>query len=154
MLHSWAWRRRMIKCIWKHCGEYIEAQEAQEQGGFRSCRGCVDQTFVLKQLVEKQRERKKKKKKKKNKKNSIRSNKSVFLSLTSFLFAHTNTRTNGRSHQQKRREGGGQKEIQMQEIKASRKIIENKRKPEREGEREPESNFKFFKSFKVYFFFY
>ena len=30
-----------------------------EQGGFRSGRGCVDQIFVLKQLVEKYREKRK-----------------------------------------------------------------------------------------------
>ena len=33
-------------------------QVAEEQGGFRSGRGCIDQIFVLKQLVEKHREKK------------------------------------------------------------------------------------------------
>ena len=31
-------------------------QVAEEQGGFRSGRGCIDQLFVLKQLAEKYRE--------------------------------------------------------------------------------------------------
>ena len=32
---------------------------AEEQGGFRSGKGCIDQIFVLKQLVEKSREKRK-----------------------------------------------------------------------------------------------
>ena len=34
-------------------------QVAQEQGGFKSGRGCTDQIFVLKQMVEKYREKRK-----------------------------------------------------------------------------------------------
>ena len=34
-------------------------QAAEEQGGLRSARGCIDQIFVLKQLVEKYREKRK-----------------------------------------------------------------------------------------------
>ena len=36
----------------------IEGLTADEQGGFRSGRGCVDQIFILKQNSEKAREKK------------------------------------------------------------------------------------------------
>ena len=39
--------------------ESTKENVAKEQGGFRSGRGCVDHIFVLKQVVEKDRERKK-----------------------------------------------------------------------------------------------
>ena len=39
--------------------ESTKEQVAEEQGGFRSGRGCTDQIFVLKQLVEKYREKRK-----------------------------------------------------------------------------------------------
>ena len=39
--------------------EITKEQVAEEQGGFRSGRGCKDQIFVLKQLVEKYREKRK-----------------------------------------------------------------------------------------------
>ena len=37
--------------------ESTKEQVAEEQRGFRSGRGCIDQIFVLKQLVEKYREK-------------------------------------------------------------------------------------------------
>ena len=39
--------------------ENTKEQVAEEQGGFGSGRGCIDQLFVLKQLVEKYREKRK-----------------------------------------------------------------------------------------------
>ena len=39
--------------------ESTKKQVEEEQGGFRSGRGCIDQIFVLKQLVEKYREKRK-----------------------------------------------------------------------------------------------
>ena len=39
--------------------EGTKEQVAEEQEGFRSGRKCTDQTFVLKQLVEKYREKRK-----------------------------------------------------------------------------------------------
>ena len=39
--------------------ESTKEQVAEEQGGFRSGRGCIDQIFVLNQLVEKYREKRK-----------------------------------------------------------------------------------------------
>ena len=39
--------------------ESTKEQVAEEQGGFRSGRGCISRIFVLKQLVEKYREKRK-----------------------------------------------------------------------------------------------
>ena len=39
--------------------ERTKEQVAEEQGGFRSGRGCIDQKFVLKQLDEKYKEKRK-----------------------------------------------------------------------------------------------
>ena len=39
--------------------ESTKNQVAEEQGGFRSGRGCIDQIFILKQLVEKYRDKRK-----------------------------------------------------------------------------------------------
>ena len=39
--------------------ESTKEKEAEEKGGFRSGRGCIDQIFVLKQSVEKYREKRK-----------------------------------------------------------------------------------------------
>ena len=38
--------------------ESTKEQVAEKQGGFRSDRGCIDQIFLSKQLVEKYREKK------------------------------------------------------------------------------------------------
>ena len=39
--------------------ESTKEQVAEEQGGFRSGRGCIDQIIILKQFVEKYREKRK-----------------------------------------------------------------------------------------------
>ena len=45
----------MIKIVMKSTKEQV----TEEQGGFRSVRGCIDQIFVLKRLVEKYIEKRK-----------------------------------------------------------------------------------------------
>ena len=39
--------------------ESVKEKVVEEQGGFRSTRGCIDQIFVLKKLVEKYRKKRK-----------------------------------------------------------------------------------------------
>ena len=60
-------RNNCIEYTGKICGrvliniviESVKEQVAEEQGGFRSSRGCIDKLFVLKQLVEKYRAKRK-----------------------------------------------------------------------------------------------